>query len=165
MPVVESGRDHHCFGTPVNGTDEVQTLTIGGTPTTGTFQLGFGGQVTTAIDWTDVDATLMAAIDAALEALTTIGADNVAVAAGTLSSGVGTVTITFGADLGKLALPLITVEDNSLDGDGTLAVAQTTPGVTATARSAAAGETLEDNSGNGYINMGAAGAPVWLPLG
>lgn len=158
--------EHHCYGTPTEGVDEVQTLTIGGTPTGGSFQLGFGGKTTAAINWTDVDSTLVAAIDSALEALSNIGAGDVTVAAGTLSSGIGTVTITFGADLGKLALPLITIADDSLEGsEPTLAVAETTAGVTATARNAAAADLLEDDSGNVYINMGAAKAPVWLPLG
>lgn len=159
--------DHYNHGAPSNGVSEVQTLTLSGTITGGTFQLGFGSETTGAISWTDTDSTLVAAIDAALEALSAIGAGEVTAAAGTLSSGVGTVTLTFSGNLGKLALPLITVEDDSLEGSGAaVAVAQTTAGVTATARNAAAGEQLLDTAnGNVYINTGSAGAPVWLVLG
>ena len=38
-------------GVPSAGTDEVQTLTIGGTPTGDTFKLAFEGFITAAITW------------------------------------------------------------------------------------------------------------------
>ena len=94
-PVAGSLRENGALvnaGAPVAGTDEVQTLTIGGTPTGGTFKLSYKGQITTAITWTATDATLVANIDAALGALSTVGgAANVTTAAGTVSSGIGTV--------------------------------------------------------------------------
>lgn len=154
-------------GAPVQGTNEVQTLTIGGTPDGGSFKLAFDGYNTAAVDWTDTDNDLVAAIDAALEALPNIGADGVTCAAGTLSSGIGTVTITFGGNLAEMVVPTITVADNSLTGtDPTLAVAETTPGVTATARGAAKGSILTDTT-NGilYINTGTALAPTWTKVG
>ena len=43
------GRILENAGAPGAGTDEVQTLTIGGTPTSGTFTLSFQGAVTAPI--------------------------------------------------------------------------------------------------------------------
>jgi hypothetical protein len=56
------------------------------------------------------------------------------------------------------------VEDNSLVGEGAdVDVAETTPGVTATARIAGAGATLFDAvNGEKYVNNGASLAPVWV---
>ena len=167
MPVLESGAKYHCIGAPSNGVDEVQTLTIGGTPTGGTFKLGFGGEVTADITWSATNNTLVANIDAALEALSNIGANEVTTAVGTMTAGIGTITITFAGNLGKLNVPTITVEDNSLTGTlPTAAMAVTTPGVTATARGAALGETVMDTaSGKTYINNGSTTAPRWIEIG
>lgn len=154
-------------GTPGAGTSEVQTLTIGGTPTGGTFKLEFDGQKTAAITWTAVDNDLIAAIDAALEALANIGTGGVTVADGTLTDGIGTVTITFGGNLAKLAVNTITVADNSLTGTApTVAVEETTPGVTADFRGAKKGALVTDTT-NGilYINTGTALAPTWTKVG
>ncbi len=168
MPIIEGGYEYMNAGAPSAGTDEVQTLTIGGTPTGGTFKLAFDGHTTAAMTWVgDDDAALIAAVDAALEALANIGTGGVTCAAGTLTSGIGTVTITFGGNLTKLAVPTITVAENSLEGTSpTLAVAETTPGVTATARGARKGATLNDTT-NGilYINTGTALAPTWTKVG
>lgn len=164
MPVTDR-YDYFCNGTPNNGTSAVQTLTISGTPSGGTFKLAFDGQVTGNITWVgNDDAGLIAAIDAALEALSNIGAGDVTVADGTLTDGIGTVTITFGANLKNLDVPLITVNEDALEGEGAaVAVAETTPGVTATARIAAAGATLFDSvNGEKYVNNGASLAPVWV---
>jgi hypothetical protein len=154
-------------GVPSAGTSEVQTLTLGGTPTGGTFKLAYDGQVTDDIAWTDVDATLIAAVDAALEALTNIGAGNIAAADGTLTSGIGTITLTFGGDLAKLAVNLITVNENALEGtDPTVAVTETTPGVTADFRGAKKGALVTDTTnGKLYINTGTALAPTWTVVG
>lgn len=167
MGVIEGSMKYQNAGAPSNGTSEVQTLTIGGTPTGGTFKLAFDGFTTAPITWTDVDATLVAAIDAALEALSSIGAGGVTCAAGTVSSGIGTVTITFGGNLAKLAVATISVANNSLTGTSpTLAVAETTPGVTATARGAAPGAELTDTTNKKlYINTGTALAPTWTVVG
>ena len=82
-------------GAPAAGTNEVQTLTIGGTPTGGTFRLSYQGRRTGLIAWSATNNTLVANVDAALEALPTIGTGGVVTAAGTLTAGVGTITITF----------------------------------------------------------------------
>ncbi len=150
-------------GAPAAGTDEIQTLTIGGTPTSGTFKLKYRNRTTAAITWSATNATLVANIDAALEALPNIGASNVTTAVGTMTAGIGTITITFVAALGKQAVPTITVANNSLVGtDPTVAVAETTPGVDASFKGAAIGELLvRADTGILHTNVGTAAAPTW----
>jgi hypothetical protein len=154
-------------GAPSAGTSEVQTLTIGGTPEGGTFKIAFDGFTTGAITWSATDATLLAAIDAALEALPNIGTGGVVTAAGTLTDGIGTITLTFGGNLAKQAVALATIANNSLTGTApTLGIVETTPGVNATARGMGIG-TMYINSANGtvYVNTGTALAPTWTVVG
>jgi hypothetical protein len=167
MSYIEGGYEFLNAGVPGAGTSEIQTLEFGGTPDGGTFKLAFDGYATTAITWTAVDNTLIAAIDAALEALPNIGTSGVTVADGTLTSGIGTVTITFGGNLAKLAVNLITVADNSLTGtDPTIVITETTPGVTADFRGCAKGATVQDTTnGKVYINTGTSLVPVWTVVG
>lgn len=167
MPIIEGtglGHPQTNAGAPVAGTSEVQTLTIGGTPTGGTFRLGFGPFRTAAITWSAVNATLLAAIDAALEALPGIGTAGIVAAAGTLTAGIGTVTLTFAS---KAPEPTITIVDNSLTGTApTLAVAETTPGVAPTGLGAPKGGKLVDvTNGIDYINTGTPAAPTWTKVG
>lgn len=155
-------------GAPVAGTDEVQTLTIGGTPTGGTFRLAFQGYTTGAISWSSTNATLIANIQAALDALPNVGTNGIVAAVGTMTAGIGTATLTFsGANLAKSAQALVTVADNSLTGtDPTLAIAETTPGVDATHRNAALGGLLVDSTNKLlYQNVGTAQAPTWQKVG
>lgn len=154
-------------GVPSAGTSEIQTITIGGTPTSGTFKLRFQGYTTDAITWSATNATLVANIDAALEALPNIGASNVTTAVGTMTAGIGTITVTFAAALAAKALTVMTVPDNSLVGTSpTVAVTQTTPGVSATGRGAPKGTLMTDTT-NGvlYINTGSTTAPTWTVVG
>src|SRR3954464_11821503 len=97
MPVIEGamGAPQQFAGAPVAGTDEVQTITIGGTPTSGTFRLTFEGFTTGDITWSATNATLVANIDAALEALDNIGTGGVVTAVATMTAGIGTATVTF----------------------------------------------------------------------
>jgi len=153
-------------GVPGAGTDEVQTLTIGGSPTTGTFKLAFDGQTTAAITWSATNNTLRDNVDAALEALTNIGTGGVTVAVGTMTAGVGTLTLTFAGNQAKKAVSLVTVANNSLDGSGTVEVAETTPGVDAAFRGARKGALVIDTTnGKLYINTGTALAPTWTVVG
>jgi hypothetical protein len=166
--VIASHGPYTVAGAPVAGTNQVETLTIGGTPTGGTFKIADGAQVTAAITWTATDATLVAAIDAALEALPTIGTGGVTTAAGTVSSGIGTITMTFaGGTTQKRLRPVLTIANNSLTGTSpTLAIAITTPGVDATAVTALKGAKLVDTTnGIDYINTGSDGAPTWTKTG
>ena len=151
-------------GAPVAGTDEVQTLTIDATG--GTFKLRHEGFVTAAISWSATNATLVANLDAALEALPSIGTGGITCAVGTMTAGVGTITMTFAGNHGKKACTMIAVETNSLTGTATLSIAETTPGVDATGRGAGKGRQLIDTT-NGivYVNTGTASAPTWTKVG
>ena len=174
MPVIElsnvientvDGSAYATAGAPTAGTTEVQTLTIGGTPDGGTFTITFDGYTTTAIDWTATDATLVADVDAALEALTSIGTGNVTAADGTLTSGIGTITLTFAGTLAKKALPLA-VCNSSLTGTlPTAVITETTPGVDASYRTATKGALLSDTT-NGVLYIATATNPTtWVKVG
>lgn len=154
-------------GAPSAGTDEVQTVTIGGTPTGGTFKLAYKSKTTAAIAWSATNATLVANIDAALEALSTIGTGGVTTAVGTMTAGIGTITLTFVGPNAKKAVPLVTVVQNSMTGTApTIAIAETTPGVSASHRGAAKGTIVTDTTnGKAYINTGTATVPTWTVVG
>jgi hypothetical protein len=160
------GAPHLNAGAPVNGTDEVQTLTIGGTPTGGTFTLTFNGFTTGAITWSATTATLLANINAALDALPHVAAGEILATEGSLSGGVGTVTLTFTGEWGKRVVSTITVTSSLTGTAPTLAVTEATPGVDATARGAAAGASLLDTTNKKeYINTGTQLAPTWTVKG
>jgi hypothetical protein len=153
-------------GVPSAGTDEIQTITIGGTPTAGTFKLTFQGQQTAAITWSATNATLVANIDAALEALGNIGTAGVTTAVGTMTAGIGTITVTFNGVVGKLAVDTMTVVSSLTGTSPTIAVAETTPGVTATARGYPKGTIVSDTTNaKGYIMTGTPTAPTFVVLG
>ncbi len=101
------------------GTNEVQTITITGTPAGGTFTQAFRGATSGTIAY---NATADA-VETALEALTTIGAGNVRVTGG---PGPGTpYVVTFINDLGHQNVPLMTSSGAGLTGGTTPAVATT----------------------------------------
>lgn len=107
--------------------NDVQTMTVTGTPTGGSFKLSFNGQVTAAITYSTTDATLQANVTAALEALSNVGTGNVTAA----SSSSGTVVaITFQAALGNIEQAALTFFQNSLTGGSspTASFARTTRG-------------------------------------
>lgn len=151
-------------GAPTAGTDEVQTLTIDATG--GTFKLAYDGFTTAAISWSSTNSTLVSNVDAALEALPNIGTGNITTAVGTMTAGVGTLTLTFAGELAKKAVSTITVANNSLTGTATLSVAETTPGVDVTYRGAGKGCLLLDSTnGKAYINTGTPPVSVWTVVG
>jgi hypothetical protein len=155
-------------GAPVAGTAEIQTLTVGGTPTGGTFRLSYDGYTTAEIPWSETNATLVANIDAALKALPNVGATGVATAVGTMTAGIGTVTLTFGS---RKAVPTITLASNSMTGTApTVAVTETTPGIDPTGSGAGGnigtgGEYTDISTGLVYVNTGTAIAPTWTKIG
>lgn len=102
---------------------DVQTITITGTPTGGTFTLTFNGATTTPLAFN----ASTAAVQTALQALGTIGASNATV---TGTAGTSYV-VTFAAALAGVVQPLIQADGSSLTG-GTpaIAVAHTTTGGT-----------------------------------
>lgn len=154
-------------GAPTAGTSEVQTLTLANI-TGGTFKLSYDGQLTGDITWSATTGTLIANIDAALEALPNIGTGNVTTADSTLSGGNGDLTVTFAGTLAKKAVSLIAyvAASSALTGSGaTISVAETTPGVDTTHRGAIRGSLLSDlTNGKLYIAT-AANPPTWTVAG
>jgi hypothetical protein len=109
------------------GTAEVQTVTVTGTPTGGTFTLTFTRNAVPATTAPIAYNATAAALEAALEALPNLETGDVAVGGG---PGPGTPwTVTFAAHLGNVAL--MTDNDSGLTGGTTPAVTvtTTTPGV------------------------------------
>lgn len=100
---------------PVSQGNEVQTLTV--TASGGTYALTYSGQKTSEIAF-DADA---AAIEAALIALSNIGASDVDV------TGTGPYTITFQGTLSGTDVPAL-VPDNTNATGGTAAITTATPG-------------------------------------
>lgn len=148
-------------GAPGNGTNHVETLTTTGTPTGGTFTLTYMGWETAAIAF---DAAA-AAVQAALEALPSVGAGDIVCSGGALPTG---VVMTRAANLQKLNDGNIAMGTNSLTGGTTPTtdIAQTTPGVTADHRLAPKGaQVIDTTNGIAYINTGTALAPTWTKVG
>jgi hypothetical protein len=113
------------FADATAGARERQTVTITGSPTGGDFTLTFDGQTTAAIAYNASAAT----VEAALEALSTIGQGNVQV---TGAAG-GPYTVEFVGELANENVAALTASGAGLTGG-------TTPGVTiATATSGAEG--------------------------
>lgn len=147
-------------GAPGVGTNEVQTFTIGGTPTGGTYKLALDGVQTAAVTWSATNGTLLSNLNTALDGLSNGAASAIVATAGTISSGIGTVLLTFsGPPLSKKAVSTMTVANNSLTGTApTLAIVETTPGVDATARGAVKGALLSDTT-NGILYIATATNP------
>jgi hypothetical protein len=106
---------------------EVQTVTITGTPTGGTFTLTYNGQTTAPIAYNAVAS----AVQSALEALSNVAPGDVTVGGG---PGPGTpYTVTFDADLGNVVQ--MSASGAALTGGSSPAagVATTTPGLSALA--------------------------------
>lgn len=113
------------LGEVTTGVNAAQTIDTTGVPTGGTFKLGFRGSTTTALAF---DCTL-AAMDAALEALASIGAGNVTCTGGALPT---EILVTFTGDLAAQPVELITLVTNALTGGTapTVTIVNTTPGIT-----------------------------------
>lgn len=102
------------------GTNEVQTVTITGTPTDGNFTLTFAGQTTGNIAYNANAGT----VQTALEALSNIASGDVAVTGG---PGPGTPwVVTFGGAYAKTDVPQMTANGAGLTGGSSPAVAVTT---------------------------------------
>ena len=112
-------------------TSEVQTVTVNGTPTGGTFTLTYRGATTGNIAYNAAAAT----VQTALQGLSTIGASNATV---TGSAG-GPYTVTFAAALANLNVPQMTADGSSLTGG-------TAPSVTVIT-------TTQGESGNGITGL------------
>lgn len=110
--------------TNVAGTNEVQTVSLTGTPTGGTFSLVYRGQETAPI----AHNATAAAVQTALAALTLIGAGNVTVTGGALPTA---LTVTFGGSLAATNVAQLTLGDNNLTGGTSpnVTITTSTPGV------------------------------------
>ena len=100
---------------PVAARNEVQTVTISGSPTGGTFTLTYSGQTTSAIAYN----AAASAVEDALEALSNIGIGDVSVE----GSAGGPYTVTFRETLGEQDVALMTASGASLTGGSSPAVA------------------------------------------
>jgi hypothetical protein len=107
---VYAGTNHVADG----ATNEVQSVTITGSPTGGTFTLSYSGQTTAGIAY-NASAT---AVQSALAALSNIGSGNVAV---TGSAG-GPYTVTFKGDLSGMDAAQLTASGTGLTGGTSPAV-------------------------------------------
>lgn len=109
---------------PPAGTDEVQTVTVTGTPTGGTYTLTFSGQTTAGIAFN----AAASAVQSALEALSNIAPGDVVCAGGPHP---GTpITVTFGGAYDGTDVPQMTTSAAGLTGGTSPAVtvSTTTPG-------------------------------------
>ena len=87
-------------------------------------------------------------------------------AVGTMTAGIGTITVTFGGNNAKNNVSEMTVDNNSLAGSSpTVAVTTSTPGVVADGRLSARGTLcVASDTGNLYVNLGASPNPTWTLL-
>ncbi|BDI29407.1 hypothetical protein CCAX7_14580 [Capsulimonas corticalis] len=144
-------------GAPVNGVDEVHTIT--GAATGGTIPFTYGNRQTAQLPF-NVSA---AALQTALQGLGSINAGNVICTGGPL--GTAPIVCTFGGELSGLDVPMISV-DNTLATGGVVSVASTTNGVSGTARGSLPGASLTDTTNAiAYINTGTAAKPTWTKVG
>lgn len=124
-----SGRSYiksHAFDastlSPTGGVNEVQTVTVTGSPSGGTFTLKYRGQETAAIAYNAAGS----AVQTALRALSNVGATGVNV------TGSGPYSVEFAGPLGNTDVYMLQLGTNSLTGGTTpsVTVAQATAGIT-----------------------------------
>lgn len=155
-------------GVPSNGTNQIDTLTIGGTPTGGTFIINAAGfRSSPAITWSATNATLVANIDAALEGLNWVGTGGVTTAVGTMTAGIGTITLTFtGKNAKSASVPVLSATSSLTGTSPTAAITITTPGVNATFANAKTGALLVDTvTPDLFINDSTTpGSPTWTKV-
>lgn len=150
-------------GVPSSGTSEIDTITLTGTGGSFTITVS-GGRTTAAINHSATTGTMVSNIDTALENLSAIGTGGVTTAAGSLTSGTGTVTVTFAGKNAKKDMPALTVTSSLTTGSA--AIATTTAGVDATFREARPGTILIDTvTPDAYVNTSTtAFSPTWKQL-
>lgn len=154
-------------GVPSGGTSEIDTLTIAASTSSGTFTITIAsGRTSAPITWSATNATLVANVDAALEAMTQIGTGGVTTAVGTMTAGIGTITITAAGKNAKMDFPALSIGTNSLVGGAAPTLTTTTAGVAATFRDAPTGTLLVDSSTPDlYVNDSVtAGSPTWTKV-
>lgn len=131
--LIKSGTHVSELGGPYNATtEEIQTLTEGGAGLT-SFTITFDGDTTDALD----DDATAAQVEAALEALDSVGAGNVEVTGGPLAT--GPFSVKFVGDLANTNVPAMTTTPTG--GTGTVVVATGTAGGSAVDSPTGAGKT------------------------
>lgn len=136
-------------------TNEKQIIDLAGSPSGGTFTLTYDGQTTGAIAYNASAAT----VDAALEALSNIGAGDVTI---TGNAG-GPWTVEFTAALAGVNVPLLTGSGASLTGGATVTVATTTQGAAGTNEVQRLRYTQAVYSGNWKVFFGGQGTAFLAP--
>lgn len=103
------------------GTDEVQTITFSGTPTSGSFKLKYNTETTATINYDAINTD----VQDALNALASLSAVTVT---GNFAAG---FVVTFAGADGKQEQPILVEDSNTLDDGGavTITITETTPGV------------------------------------
>ncbi len=105
---------------PFDAANEVQTVTIGGGASGGTFTLSFGGETTAAIAF----GATAAAVQTALEALSNVEVGDIVVS----GSAGGPYTLTFGGQYTGINVPQLTSTSSLTGGTPTITHATTTAG-------------------------------------
>jgi hypothetical protein len=138
------------------GANEVQTVTISGSPTGGSFTLTFDGDTTDAIAFNAAAST----VQARLRALDSVGGANVKV---TGSAG-GPYTVTFQNDLADEDVPALTADPSGLTGGSSpnVAVATTAGGVPA--GDGNADVAMTQNTGGDFSGPVRALTKAWAAL-
>lgn len=167
MPYIEGAMRYYSAGAPVAAVDAVQQLAFtGAVVSTGTFTLVYGGIETAPITGNATPATIVGAIDAALEAHPLLGSGSVTTAATTYTAGAGNITVTFnGPSVTKKPIDLLTVGVNNLTGGPTLTITTLTAGVRPVPPFPATGAQYTNlTSGVVSSNTGTPLAPTWTAL-
>lgn len=155
--LMQPATDYLLAGAPGNGTTQVETLEVTGSPTGGTYTLVFEGYTTAALAY-NADAT---AIQTALRAIPTIGSAGIGV------TGTNPFVATFAAARARTALGRITLGTNALTGgtSPSVSITLTTPGVTANPYKPLAAAKLRRLDTNAVLNnAGTADVPAWTAL-
>ena len=146
---------------PTDGVNEVQRITITGTPTGGTFTLTYEGQTTGTIPYNATSAQVLAALEA-IPALT----GNISCGGGALPGSY--VTVTFINTLGGKDISMLVANASFTGGTSpAIAVTETTAGVQSPQRGlCSTGGTYVRTSAtpanvNEYLNVGTPYTPSW----
>jgi hypothetical protein len=133
------------------GADDVQTLSItGGTPTSGTVTLSFGGQTSAAIPFNSTAQMVQIALAALTSATPSLSPDKVQVTGGPWPT--TAMTVKFIGANGGTAQSLIALGTNTLNNSATLTVTHTVTGVN--------NNQPANSYGVRIVNTGAAVTPV-----
>lgn len=150
----------HVPTAPTQGTSEVVRFsTSGGTPTTGGVVVGYKHDRTALIPF---NATATQFRDA-LRLLNEIGAAGVTASGGPWP---GTpIDVSGAGNLSLADLAPFSIVSSTLNAGATASISVQTAGVTATFRGQPAGsELIADDTGDHWVNIGTASAPVWRRL-